>query len=302
MKIGDREIWPGSPAYIVAEIGINHNGDSVLARELIEAAAEAGADAVKFQLRVLPDSIPIHMMERRKDTPWGEMSYYEYKKRLEFSSHHYINEFRPLATVLCLDLGVSVWGRQAAFVAANMHDFEATGSYQSIFDFLKIPSAYMRDDRTLHMVATRDIPFFWSTGMHTTVEIQATMGDFARYHADNWGVLYCNSQYPTPNKHLNLRAMKHWIDAQLFRPNPVGYSGHEVGLATTLAARAMGAVIIERHITMDRAMWGSDQAASVEPQGFARLVRDIRSIEEALGSWSKIVYLEELEKRKEILP
>ena len=298
MEIRGRLIGAGQPCYIVAEIGINHNGDIEIAKDLMHAAKEAGADAVKFQMRILTESIPEHMKDRPKNTPWGDMTYYEYKQHIELSPEVYSSLLYPLAGKLGLHMGTSVWGRRAAHLAANMIRDES--DLDSVFDFIKLPSALISDETSLHHTATRGLPFFWSTGAHAWHDVYQAKLRLEMYGFNNWGVLHCNSMYPTPNDHLNLRVIPHWIN--YFRPQTVGYSGHETGLATTVAAVALGAQVVERHITLDRAMWGSDQAASVEPQGFKRLVRDIRAVEAALGSSEKIVYPEELAKRKELSP
>ncbi len=286
MKIRDRKIAIGEPCYIIAEIGINHNGDIEIARKLIQAASDAGADAVKFQKRTLPYAIPAHMRDVPKDTPWGRLSYLEYKERLEFNNAAY----RILATEthnLGLDFGVSVWDTGAASWAEN----------SGFFDFLKVPSAHMSNERIVHHTATRGLPFFWSTGMHDMDEVVETVRWLNNYGFVNWGVLHCNSSYPAKVSELNLQVIKSMHSFLPFIGHPVGYSGHETGLATTVAAVVLGANMVERHITLDRAMWGSDQAASIEPGGFLRLIRDIRSVEQAMGDGRKRIYSSEQVKK-----
>ena len=289
MEIKGREIGQGQPIYIIAEIGINHNGDLENAKRLVQNASAAGADAVKFQKRTLPRAIPHHMWDKRRDTPWGEMSYLEYKERMELSSHAYRTLAR-FASNLDIDIGVSVWDTGSPHWAADAE----------IFDFLKIPSALMSNEPIVHHTATRGLPFFWSTGMHTMEEINTTARWLDDFTFDNWGVLHCNATYPADPSELNLSVIQEWINYRIFNGHPVGYSGHEVGLATTVAAVALGATVVERHITLDRAGWGSDQAASVEPGGFERLVRDIRTVESAIGDGRKRVYPGEELKRADL--
>ena len=298
MRVGTREIGPGHPCYIIAEIGINHNGDVEIAKQLMRAAAEAGVDAVKFQVRrALEESVPKHMWDMRKETPWGEMSYMEYKERLELPNEVYRDVLYPLARELNIHVGVSVWDRWAAQQVANICRPDL---YTSIFDFLKVPSAHMSNETVMHHTATRGLPFFWSTGMHDLGEIQRTIRWLEDYGCDNWGIFHCNSSYPASNNELNLRVVSSFQLWRTLAGHPVGYSGHETGLATTVAAVALGAHMVERHITLDRSMWGTDHAASVEPQGFERLVKDIRAVEEALGDGIKVVFPSELGVRKKL--
>ena len=291
VEINNRKIGEGHPCYIIAEVGINHNGDLETARQLLSAAASAGVDAVKTQVRTLPGAIPEHMRDMRKQTPWGEMSYLAYKERIELSK----TEHRDLASYsrsLGLDYGVSVWDTASAHYATD--DLEV--------DFLKIPSALISNEPIVHHTATRGLPFFWSTGMHTMTEIQTTRRWLDDFTFSNWGVLHCNSSYPAKTEELNLGVIRTWQNWSLFRGHPIGYSGHETGLATTVAAVALGASIVERHITLDRAAWGSDHAASVEPQGFRRMVKDIRTVELAIGDGVKRVYESEEVKRLDLTP
>ena len=289
MEINGRKLGTGHPVYIIAEVGINHNGEINHAKALIRAAAKARVDAVKFQKRQLPGAIPDHMRGRRKRTPWGEMSYLEYKERMEFDSEAY-RQLAAYAHSLNLDFGVSVWDTHSPHWAADLE----------VFDFLKLPSAMMSNEPVVHHTATRGLPFFWSTGMHTLEEVHHTRKWLDDYTFDNWGVLHCNASYPAALDELNLRVIAKWNTWTIFRGHPVGYSGHEVGLATTVGAVALGASVIERHITLDRAGWGSDQAASVEPGGFERLVRDIHAVEAALGDGKKRIYPSEEKKRRSL--
>ena len=291
MRISDREIGPGEPCYIIAEGGINHVGDLNTAFRLMEAAANAGADAFKLQKRTLPGEIPEDQREKAYATPWGTIPYLDYKRKIEFDGPDYLR-LSLAAGDLGIHFGVSCWGSGSADWAAD-HFF---------FDFLKLPSALITNEKTVHHVATRGLPFFWSTGMSTIEEVHTTRRWLENYGFDNWGVLHCNSSYPAQVSELNLNVIKEWGSWPTWRGHPIGYSGHETGLATTVAAVALGASVVERHITLDRASWGSDQAASVEPDGFARLVRDVRSVETALGDGQKVLYDSEVSARTKLRP
>ena len=264
-----------------------------MALQLMKEAANAGADAFKLQKRTLPGAIPGGQRDTPYDTPWGTIPYIEYKERIELGDDPYLflaSEARSLG----IDFGVSVWDSGSAHWAANLC------GERDCFEFLKIPSALITNEKVVHNVATRGLPFFWSTGMSTMNEIHATRLWLEEYGFDNWGILHCNSSYPAAVSELNLKVIEVWNSYVLFQGHPVGYSGHESGLATTVAAVALGADIVERHITLDRSSWGSDQAASVEPQGFRKLVRDIRSVEAALGDGHKVVYDSEIPARDKL--
>ena len=271
--------------HVCAEIGINHNGDPDIARRLIRAAADAGADSVKFQKRAVW-LIPEHIANRPKETPWGMMTYGEYKERIEFS----IEEYRELyehAHREGIPMFWSVW--DIASLVAIKENFDPPA--------YKIPSAKITDVDYLKAFKRREAPLVMSTGMSTSGEIALAASTIID-QGNQLILCHCNSTYPCPKKDLNLRCIQSL--QRVFPGLAIGYSGHEVGLATTLAAVALGAVYIERHITLDRAMWGTDQASSVEPQGFKRLVEDIHSIEEALGDGIKRVTPAEEEVKKKL--
>lgn len=263
-----------SPTFIVAEIGINHNGDLDTALQLIDAAVRSGADAVKFQKRNPDISVPQHMRDQPKDTPWGMVSYLEYKHRMEFWQREYdvINRH-------CRNRGI-LW-------FASPWDAESVGFLDRYeLPCYKIASAGLTDDALLSAIASRGRPIIASTGMSTKQEIDHAVRLLRRYSVP-LALLHCNSSYPCKPADLNLRCIRTLLAS--YPDCEVGYSGHEVGLQTTVAAVALGACIVERHITLSRAMWGTDQAASVEPQGFERLIRDIRTVEAALGDGEKRV-------------
>ena len=276
VPIGNKLVGEGQPTYIVAEIGINHNGSLDIAKRLIDAAVEAGVDAVKFQKRTPELAVPEAYRNVMRETPWGLITYLEYRRRIELGAEAYAEIDR-----YCRELGIpwfaSVWDQPSV-------------------DFLepfnpvcyKIPSAALTDHALLSKVRATGRPLVLSTGMSTMEQIQAAVECLG---TENLIILHCTSTYPAKIEELNLRMIQ---TLQRIFDCPIGYSGHEVGLQTSIAAVVLGAALLERHITLDRSMWGSDQAASVEPHGFKRLVRDIRVIESAMGDGIKRVYDSEL--------
>jgi sialic acid synthase SpsE len=277
VHIGSHVVGEGLPAYLIAEIGLNHNGDVEVAKRLVDVAADAGAQAVKFQKRTPEISTPEHMRDVRRETPWGEMSYLEYRYRVEFDREQYI-EIGDHATMRGLDWFASPWD------APSVDVLEELGVVAH-----KIASACLTDPDVLSAVAATGKPVILSTGMSTLEQIDAAV---AALGVDRLVLLHATSTYPMPAAEANLRTM---VTLRARYPGvPVGYSGHEPGLQISLAAAALGAVAIERHITLDRTMWGSDHAASLEPEGLRHLVRDIRIIEEALGDGVKRVFPGEL--------
>ncbi|MCK4693702.1 MAG: N-acetylneuraminate synthase family protein [Anaerolineales bacterium] len=272
IQIGDRMVGDDQPTFIVAEIGINHNGDVNIAKTLIEAAAASGVDAIKFQKRTPELCVPPEQRDQMKDTPWGYISYMEYRKRIEFGEEDY-----RLLDDYCRELGV-IW-------FASVWD-EPSVDFMKEFDPVcyKIPSAALTDHDLLRYVRTTDRPVILSTGMSTMEEIQAAVEVLG---TDDLLIAHATSTYPCQPAELNLNMIGTLLETF---PCPIGYSGHEVGLVPTVVAVSLGACLAERHITLDRAMWGSDQAASVEAVGFRRLVKYIRVTEQSLGDGVKRVY------------
>jgi N-acetylneuraminate synthase len=271
VEIAGRLVGPGHPCFIVAEIGINHNGDVEIAKRLIDAAVLAGCDAAKFQKRTIEVVYSEEELARPRENPFGSTNG-DLKRGLELGQE----EYRAI-DAYCRERGI-VW-------YASCWD---EGSVDFIEQFnpacYKIASASLTDDDLLRHHRQFGRPVIVSTGMSTLEQIDhavEVLGD------KDLILLHCTSTYPSSTEELNLKAI-HTLQE---RYNvPVGYSGHEVGLATSVAASVLGACMIERHITLDRAMWGSDQAASVEPHGFLRLVRDVRTIEKAMGDGVKRLY------------
>jgi N-acetylneuraminate synthase len=272
IKIAGRDVGPGHPVFIVAEIGVNHQGDVETAKRLIEMAAAADCDAVKFQKRTPVLAVPSTQWDVPKETPWGVMPYLEYRQRMEFE----LDEWDEI-DAFCKALGVtwfaSAWDRGA------VEDLER-------FDLPchKVASACLTDDDLLTAMAATGKPVILSTGMSTFEQIDHAV---SLLPIDRLLITHCTSTYPCPPEELNLSLI---LALQEAYGVPVGYSGHEAGLQTTYAAVTLGACLVERHVTLDRAMWGSDQAASLEPDGLRRLVRDIRVIERAMGDGVKRVY------------
>jgi N-acetylneuraminate synthase len=269
-------VGKGKPTYVIAEIGINHNGQIEIAKKLIDIASDAGCNVVKFQKRNIEKAIPAAQKEVLRETPWGIMTYYEYKKRIEFGKR----EFDEIDSYCCekkIDWTASVW------------DIDSV-NFIAPYDppFIKIPSALLTNDELLYRVKSLKKPIIVSTGMSTLSQIDHVVEILKN---SEFILLHCNSSYPAKNAELNLRVIN---TLERRYDCLVGYSGHEVGIQTSLAAVVLGACVIERHITVDRAMWGTDQAASLEPQGIQRLVRDTRIIEEAMGDGEKRIYDSEL--------
>ena len=271
VKIGNRIVGDGQPCFVIAEIGINHNGDVDIAKKLVSAANIAGVDAVKFQKRTPELCVPPEQRDIKRDTPWGVMTYMEYRYRTEFGVEQYsaIDRHCKMNEMLWF---ASCWDEPSVDF---MEQFEPP--------CYKIASACLTDDDLLKHHKSTGRPIILSTGMSTIEEVDRAVEILG---TDNLILMHTVSTYPAKIEDLNIRAM---FTLKERYGVPVGYSGHEVGLAPTLVAASLGACCVERHITLDRAMWGSDQAASVEPQGFTRLVRDIRSIEPSLGDGVKRV-------------
>ncbi len=272
VTIGTRKVGDGHPAYIIAEIGINHNGSLEFAKQMIFAAHQAGVDAVKFQKRTPELCVPEHQRSQMRETPWGYIPYLEYRYKVEFGQEDYEEIDR-----YCKELGI-------AWLASSWDIPSVEFMEQFNPPAHKIPSALLTDHALLRAYRKTGRPLILSTGMSTLEEIKASV---ALVGEENLILCHTTSSYPCPPDELNLRMIQ--TLREMFRC-PIGYSGHEVGLVPSAVAVALGACLVERHITLDRAMWGSDQSASVEPQGIERLVKYIRVTEQALGDGVKQVY------------
>lgn len=282
-----RIIGEGQPSYIIAEIGINHNGSIDIAKKLIDEAVAAKADAVKFQKRTPELCVPLDQWEIQRDTPWGRMSYIDYKRKTEFGAVEY-----SIIDQYCKERGID-W-----FVSP--WDVDSV-DFMEQFDtpIYKLASASLTDLELIEKILKTGRPLMISTGMSTQNEIVNTVKFINEFDA-NYPLMiaHSTSAYPCPLEQLNLKMIT--TLKGMFPGTPIGYSGHETGLSTTVAAVVIGATFVERHFTLDRAMWGSDHAASVEPQGLARLVRDIHDVELASGDGVKKVYDAEIGQMKKL--
>lgn len=283
VKIGHKLVGDGQPVFIIAEIGINHNGSLEIAKKMIDGAVHAGCDAVKFQKRTPELCVPKDQWHIERETPWGRMTYIEYRHKVEFGKAEYAEIDR-----YCKEKGI-LW-------FASCWD-EPSVEFMEQFDppCYKAASASLTDLDLLRKKKATGRPLILSTGMSTMEEIEAAVEAVG---TDHLLIAHATSTYPCPPEELNLRMIQ-TLKAK-YPMCPIGYSGHETGLATTWAAVALGATFVERHITLDRAMWGTDQAASVEIGGLERLVKNIRDIEKALGDGVKRVYESELGPRKKL--
>jgi N-acetylneuraminate synthase len=282
IQVGSKRIGQGNPTFIVAEIGINHNGDLSNAKRLIDVAVMAGCDAVKFQKRNPEKAVPPEYKNVIRETPWGLIPYLEYRYKVEFGYDEYaaIDRYCKEKDILWF---ASCWDEDSV-------DFIEQFSPPCY----KIASASLTDSILLEKLRSTKRAMILSTGMSTMEEIEEAVNMLG---SERLLIAHSTSTYPCPAEQLNLRMIQ---TLQSKFDCPVGYSGHEVGLQSTYAAVTLGAAFIERHITLDRAMWGSDQAASVEPWGLMRLVRDIRVIEKAMGDGQKKVYESELKARQKL--
>lgn len=263
--------------YFIAEIGLNHNGDLDTAKKLIDIASAAGCDSVKFQKRNPDVCVPESEKSKIRETPWGKITYLEYKYKVEFGKEEY-NEIDRYCKERGIDWSASAW---------DLGSLEFLMQYD--IPYVKIPSAMLTNDELL--IAARDTgkKVILSTGMsnrdeidHAVILLKSAITVEPYYEiAGNFVLLHCNSTYPAPIEELNLSTIKTLKE----RYNcEVGYSGHEFRLSTTVAATYLGASVIERHVTLDRSMWGSDQLSSVEPQGLFKLMSGIRELEQARGN------------------
>lgn len=279
ISVGGVQIGYSNPAFLIAEIGINHNGDLQNALELMDLCKQAGFDAVKFQKRDPDTSTPEGQKSQLRDTPWGEMTYLDYKKRIEFGYDEYAT-IKQNAAKIDIIWFASPWDIPSAEFL-----------YELDVPVFKIASASVTDKELLEYVASTGIPTIMSTGMSTDDEIRSAIGTL---NSAPLALLQATSSYPMKPEEANLRYMD---TLRELHSGPVGYSGHEPGLQVSLAAIALGANVLERHVTLNRTMWGTDQAASLEPRGFQNLVRDVRIIESAIGDGIKRVYDSEIQPR-----
>ena len=283
IKVGNRFIGDDEPVFVIAEIGINHNGSVDIAKKMIDGAIYSGCDAVKFQKRTPEICVPRDQWDIERDTPWGRMTYIDYRHKMEFNREEFVK-----LVDFCNEKGM-LW-------FASCWDEEAVDFIKEFNPLMyKISSASLTDENLLLKHKSLNKPLIISTGMSTMEEIEFAVGSVG---TDDLMIAHSTSSYPCKPEELNLRMIL--TLKEKYPSTPIGYSGHEVGLAPTWAAVSLGASFVERHITLDRAMWGTDQAASVEIIGMSRLVSNIRDIEKALGDGVKKVYESELKNLKKL--
>lgn len=281
IRLNDHPVGDGRPCFVIAEIGINHNGDLDIAKKLVDMVHAAGGDAVKFQKRTVDIVYTPEELARPRESPFGETNG-DLKRGLEFGQEEY-DEIDRYCRAKGIPWLASCWD-------------EASVDFISQFDVpcYKIASASLTDDRLLEYTRAKGKPVLLSTGMSTVEQIDHAVDCLGR---PDLAILHSCSTYPAYYEELNLRVipmLKQRYDV------PTGYSGHETGIASSVAAVALGACIVERHVTLDRSMWGSDHAASLEPNGFSRLIRDIRLIEASFGDGVKRVIEREVPIMKKL--
>lgn len=282
VSVGKKTIGTGEPVYIIAEIGINHNGDIEIAKQLMDVAVETGCDAVKFQKRTPEICVPEEQKSIPRETPWGSMTYFEYKKRIEFEQREF-EQIDAYAKKIGIDWFASPWDVPSVDFLEGFN-----------VPCQKIASACLTDSELLTAINKTKTTTILSTGMSSMQEIDKAV---SLLNEVPLAIAQATSTYPAEASELNLRAIQTFAEKYKI---PVGYSGHERGLQVTIAAVALGATFIERHITLDRSMWGTDHSASLEPDGLKKLVRDIRIIELALGDGKKKVYDSEIPIRAKL--
>ena len=285
IKLGNFTVSENSAPYMIAEIGINHNGDIQIAKRLLDAAYACEWDCAKFQKRTPDLAVPEAQKLVPRETPWGTMSYLEYKKRVEFEKEEY-DEIDMYCRQKPMDWSASPW---------DIPSLEFLLQYD--IPFIKIPSAMNTNEEMIKKACESGKPVIISEGMSELDEMDKTVSWLEKYSNGDYIICHTNSTYPSPNKELNLRLipeMKKRYDCL------VGYSGHEANLEPSVIAAVLGACVIERHVTLSHDMWGSDQKASLEVQAMSLLKKRITSSLETLGTGEKKLYESEMKKRKEL--
>ena len=285
VHLGDFTVSHYSKPYLIAEIGINHNGNLQIAKRLMDAAFACRWDAVKFQKREPDIAVPKEQKNVLRETPWGTMTYLEYKKRIEFWGGEY-DCIDAYCKAKPIDWSASAW---------DLPSLKFLAKYD--LPFLKIPSAMLTNDELLIASAETGKPLVVSTGMSTIREIDHAVDILEKKTGGNFVLMHTNSSYPAPNNELNLNMVLTLAERY---DCLVGYSGHEIDLMPSVMAVTMGACIIERHITLDRTMWGTDQAASVALPGMQALRGRVDSAIEIMGNGRKILTESELNVRKKL--
>ena len=281
VAIGNHLVGDQLPAYIIAEIGINHNGDLDVAKRLISVAVAAGCDAVKFQKRTIEVVYSQNELSRPRESPFGSTNG-DLKHGLEFEQEDFA-ELDAYCRAVKMPWFASCWDEYAVDMIAHFH-----------VPCFKIASASLTDDHLLRHTRRQGKPIILSTGMSTYEQIDHAVSVLGN---DDLIIMHSCSTYPAYYEELNLKVIPKMRERYGV---PIGYSGHETGLSSSVAAAVLGACAVERHITLDRAMWGSDQAASLEPNGITRLVRDIRLVEQSMGDGVKRVFEREMPIMKKL--
>ena len=281
IRINNHIIGDNESIFLIAEIGINHNGDIQIAKRLMDAAFACGWNCVKFQKRTPDICVPHHQKNVIRDTPWGEMTYLEYKKRLEFNEEQY-----DYIDVYCKEKPL-LW-------TASVWDIPSLNFILKYdIPLIKIPSAKLTDSELLYEVAKSGKKIILSTGMSTIEEIDAAV-EILRSECI---LMHTNSTYPTPPEDINLSVISFLKERYGL---PVGYSGHEYDLEPSVIAVALGATVIERHVTLDHAMWGTDQSASLEIHAMDMLCKRIQEVNTIIGDGVKRITTAEMEIRKKL--
>ena len=282
VTLGKKKIGLGKPTYFIAEIGINHNGDVKIAKKLIDAAANIGCHAVKFQKRNPNTCVPENQKNLMRETIWGRMTYLEYREKIEFGKKEY-KEIENYCKRKKIDWFCSCW------------DIDSVNFIKKFNPICyKIPSACLTNDKLLEVIKKQNKPMLLSTGMSTIKEIDSAMKILSK---KNLIVFQSTSSYPCEIEELNLNVIPNFIKKYKI---PIGYSGHEARVSPSIAAYVLGACIIERHLTLDRSMWGTDQAASLEPEGYKILIESCKKIEQALGDGKKRVFKSEVAAKQKL--
>ncbi|MCM1119033.1 MAG: N-acetylneuraminate synthase family protein [bacterium] len=285
IKLGNYSVSENSAPYFISEIGINHNGDITIAKKLIDASFACDWHCAKFQKRTPEIAVPESQKSILRETPWGMMTYLEYKKYVEFEKSEY-----DIIDAYCkekpIDWTASVW---------DIQSLEFLLQYD--VPFIKLPSALNCDENLIKATCESGKPVILSTGMSTLEEVDQAVRWLEKYSNGNYIICHTNSCYPSPNNELNLRLILTYKE----RYNClVGYSGHEANLEPSVIAAVLGACLIERHVTLDHNMWGSDQRSSLEVQAMAMLKKRVCSGLETLGNSEKVLLTSELAKRESL--
>lgn len=285
VKIGNNVINENSSPYMIAEIGINHNGDIQIAKRLIDASFATRWNCVKFQKREPDIAVPEKQKSVMRSTPWGEMTYLDYKKRIEFGKdqYDYIDSYCKEKPI---DWTASPW---------DIPSLRFLLQYD--IPFIKIASASITNEEMLVEASSSGKPIVISTGMSTLEEIDHAVEIIERYAGKNYILMHTNSVYPAPHEDLNLRMLNTLRDRYGCL---VGYSGHEQDLEPSVVAVALGAVMIERHVTLSHDMWGTDQKASLEVPAMGMLAGRVRTIREMMGDGNKVLSDKEIAVREKL--